>query len=71
MCHCITPAAFVSALVNKARDGTPPSEDDLRAVLGSGCDREAMRTRFESLPKELGAPLLALLDRVTASSPGA
>jgi len=64
MCHCITPAALVSALVNKARGGVPPSEQELRAVLGSGCDRDAMRTRFESLPPELAQPLLAMLERL-------
>lgn len=71
MCHCITPSALVSALVNKAREGTPPTEQDLRTIIGTGCEYDAIRTRFESLPRELAEPLLALLARVTAASPPA
>ncbi len=43
---CVSPAALVSGLVLRISEGYVPTEQDLRALLGSSCTREEIREAF-------------------------
>jgi hypothetical protein len=65
---CVQPGALASALALRIeRDGYVPSEADLRALLGSGCTKDELRSALERGKQQApAAPFDRALDLLRA-----